>query len=41
VSPSRMLEALFDNIHDVADPNEVVAISARHEVNFLPPEAND
>jgi hypothetical protein len=36
-----MLETLFDNIHNVADPNEVVAISGRHEVNFLPPEAND
>jgi oxalate decarboxylase/phosphoglucose isomerase-like protein (cupin superfamily) len=41
VSPSRMLETLFNNIHNVADPIEVVAISARHEVNFLPPEAND
>src|ERR1700747_457907 len=41
VSPSRMLETLFNNIHNVADPNEVVAISGRHEVNFLPPEAND
>ena len=41
VSPARMLETLFNNIHNVADPNEVVAISGRHEVNFLPPEAND
>jgi uncharacterized RmlC-like cupin family protein len=41
VSLSRMLETLFNNIHNVADPNEVVAISGRHEVNFLPPEAND
>jgi uncharacterized RmlC-like cupin family protein len=41
VSPSRMLEALFNNIHNVPDPAEVIAISARHEVNFLPPEAND
>ncbi len=40
VSPSRTLEALFDSLHDVADPAEVVAISARHEVEFLPPEAN-
>jgi len=40
VSPARMLEALFNNLHDVADPAEVVQISARHEVNFLPPEAN-
>ena len=40
VSPSHMLEELFDNLHNVADPAEVVAISARHDVNFLPPEAN-
>ena len=24
----------------LADPEEVVKVSARHEVNFLPPEAN-
>lgn len=41
VSPSRMLEELFNNLHNVTDPAEAVAISARHEVNFLPPEAND
>jgi len=35
-----MLEELFNNLHNVADPEEVVNISARHEVNFLPPEAN-
>ena len=40
VSPSRMLEALFENLHNVPDPEEVVRISARHEVQFLPPEAN-
>lgn len=41
VSPSRMLEELFNNLHNLTDPAEVVAISARHEVNFLPPDAND
>ena len=40
VSPTRMLEKLFDNLHNVADPEEAVRISARHEVDFLPPEAN-
>jgi hypothetical protein len=35
-----MLEQLFDNLHNVADPAEAVRISARHEVDFLPPEAN-
>lgn len=41
VSPARMLEKLFDNLHNVADPVEAVRISALHEVEFLPPEAND
>lgn len=41
VSPSRMLEKLFDNLHNVADPMEAVRISAAHEVDFLPMEAND
>jgi oxalate decarboxylase/phosphoglucose isomerase-like protein (cupin superfamily) len=40
VSPARMLEKLFDNLHNVADPMEAVRISALHEVDFLPPEAN-
>lgn len=40
VSPARKLEALFNAIHNVGDPAEVVKISALHEVDFLPPEAN-
>jgi uncharacterized RmlC-like cupin family protein len=40
VSPARMLEKLFDNLHNVEDPAEAVRISAQHEVDFLPPEAN-
>src|ERR1700741_906847 len=40
VSPARMLGKPFDNLHNVADPAEAVWISARHEVDFLPPEAN-
>ncbi len=40
VSPTGKLEALFEKIHGLTDPNEVVAISAQHEVTFLPPEAN-
>jgi quercetin dioxygenase-like cupin family protein len=40
VSPARVLEELFNNIHNVADPVEVIKISSRHEVEFLPPEAN-
>jgi hypothetical protein len=35
------LEALFNRLHNLTDPAEVVRISAEHEVNFLPPDAND
>jgi quercetin dioxygenase-like cupin family protein len=41
VSPMQKLEALFDRLHNLTDPAEVVRISAQHEVDFLPPEAND
>jgi quercetin dioxygenase-like cupin family protein len=41
VSPMQKLEALFNQLHDLTDPAEVVRISALHEVDFLPPEAND
>ena len=41
VSPMQKLEALFDKLHNLTDPAEVVRISAQHEVDFLPPEANE
>ncbi len=41
VSPAGKLEALFDKLDNLADPVEVVKVSALHEVDFLPPEAND
>lgn len=41
VSPARMLEELFIKLDNLSDPEEVVKISAMHEVDFLPPEAND
>src|SRR4029079_5645895 len=41
VSPMQKLEALFDKLHNLQDPAEVVRISAEHEVDFLPPEANE
>ena len=41
VSPAQKLEALFDKLHNLSDPAEIVRISAEHEVDFLPPEAND
>lgn len=39
VAPSRKLYELFSRIHNLADPAEVVKISAECEVNFLPPPA--
>ena len=42
VSPTRRLYDLFWALHALgpdADPADVVAVSARHEVDFLPPEA--
>ena len=41
VSPAGRLEALFDALHGLTDVGEVVRLSALHEVDFLPPEAND
>ena len=41
VSPAGRLEALFDRLHDMTDVDEVVRVSAAHDVHFLPPEAND
>ncbi len=41
VSPARKLEALFETLHNMTDPEEVVKVSALHEVDFMPPEAND
>jgi quercetin dioxygenase-like cupin family protein len=37
VSPTRMLWDLFQAIHNVPDPAEVVRLAGLHEVNFLPP----
>ena len=30
----------YNRLHDLPDVAEIVRISAKHEVNFLPPEAN-
>jgi quercetin dioxygenase-like cupin family protein len=40
VSPSRKLEALFNQLHNLTDVAEIVRLSAEHEVNFLPEDAN-
>ncbi|WP_436643285.1 cupin domain-containing protein [Microbaculum sp. FT89] len=37
VAPTRSLKGLFERIHNVPDPAEVVRIAAEHEVDFLPP----
>jgi quercetin dioxygenase-like cupin family protein len=39
VTPARNLRALFDQLHNLGDPEEVVRRSAAHEVDFLPPAA--
>jgi quercetin dioxygenase-like cupin family protein len=41
VSPARKLKDLFDALHDLTDIPRVIELSAQHEVNFLPPEANE
>ena len=41
VSPAGKLEALFKTLHNMTDVEAVVTVSAAHEVDFLPPEAND
>lgn len=40
VSPAQKLEALFNKLHNLTDVAEIVRISAEHEVDFLPQEAN-
>jgi quercetin dioxygenase-like cupin family protein len=39
VTPTRSLRGLFERIHNLGDPQEVVRIAAEHEVHFLPPPA--
>ena len=39
VSPAGRLKDLFDQLHDLTDPDEVVKRSAAHDVDFLPPDA--
>lgn len=40
VSPARRLEALFRELDNLTDVADVVRISALHEVDFLPQDAN-
>ncbi|WP_305988488.1 cupin domain-containing protein [Roseibium sp. MMSF_3544] len=41
VSPAGKLKELFDELHEMTDVEAVVRVSAEHDVDFLPPEAND
>ncbi len=44
VSPTRRLHDLFWALHNLgpnALPSDVVAVSAQHEIDFLPPETED
>ncbi|NRA87971.1 MAG: cupin domain-containing protein [Rhizobiales bacterium] len=40
VSPARKIYELFAALDGVTDPDELVRISALHEVDFLPPPAD-
>lgn len=41
VSPAGRLKDLFEALHGLTDTDEVVKLSAEHDVDFLPPSAND
>ena len=41
VSPAGRLKELFLELHNMTDIPAVIEASARHDVDFLPPEAND
>ncbi|MEM6323478.1 MAG: cupin domain-containing protein [Pseudomonadota bacterium] len=41
VSPAGKLKDLFEELHNMTDVAKVVQVSAEHDVNFLPPEANE
>lgn len=41
VSPAGKLKDLFDELHNMTDVEKVVQVSAAHDVDFLPPEANE
>ncbi len=41
VSPAGKLRPLFEKLHNMTDIPAIVEASAQHDVDFLPPEAND
>lgn len=40
VSPAGKLKELFDELHNLGDVERVVQLSAEHDVDFLPEDAN-
>ena len=38
VTPAGKLKELFDQLHEMTDVEQVVRVSAEHDVEFLPPE---
>ncbi|MBY5932691.1 cupin domain-containing protein [Tateyamaria omphalii] len=41
VSPTGKLKDLFEELDEMTDVEQIVKISAAHDVDFLPPEANE
>ncbi len=41
VSAAGKLKELFDELHEMTDVEAVIRVSTEHDVDFLPPEAND
>jgi len=41
VSPAAQLEALFEKLDGLKDVEEIIRLSTLHNVEFLPPEANE
>lgn len=41
VAPAGRLRALFEVLHNMTDVEAVVRASAEHDVDFLPPDANE
>jgi uncharacterized RmlC-like cupin family protein len=37
VTPAGRLKELFDELHEMTDPEQVIRVSAAHDVEFLPP----
>ena len=40
VSPAGRLKELFEELHDKSDIPQIIKLSAEHDVDFLPEEAN-